>query len=1147
MGVQPCSRAGAHVLGPVQAHVEGRDVPIQGWRMGGVLARLALDAPAPVPLDHLVHTLWGEDPPASAVNAVQVQISHLRRAVGPWFVERSRGGYRLSPEVWVDAREFETAVRRGLAALDDGAIGTARNTLEAALQLWRGDALQDVPVTGLEADARRLSRLRIDALRARAAADLLLGRHASALADLRDLVAAHPYDEQLRGHLMTALYRCGRQEDALATYAECVRLLRTDLGVDPTPELAALHRRLLQHQDPGATGGVTLQATAHVATADPVGSAPIGREDVLNVLVDIAERTAGGVGHVVLLGGEAGLGKTTVVDAFARHTRATVLTGQCLDLGPARLPYGPVLQALRPVLREPADWGLRLRPSARATLGRLVPELDDGSGDDEVTVAPELRLTQLYEHLLHVIQRAAAAVDSLVMVLEDIHWCDPATSSFLAFLLGNLADVGVLVLMTARTDDIDRHHPASALVGALNRSPHGVRLELPPLPAAALDAILDPLVADRGTRTAMVDLADGNPLYAVELATGEGGLTTSLSDLLLERLQQCGPLTQRVLVSLAAAGRTVTHDTLTAVTGLPEHDVTGALREALSANLLVAAEDGSYRFRHDLIAEAVVRTLLPHERQAVHAAWADVLLQPGPPEGRGAASLVRHLRGSGRLAEELVWALEAGRWAQGAFAHHQAQAMFERVAELWTCVADPAGRTGIDLAEAYEAAARCALADLRLADTAALAGQALAALDVRAEPTRAAQMHVLRGRGLETSWAQAEDAYRTALAVLPPGDTPARAGVEAAFATALMFEGRFAEAERLAADAAAVAARTGQAAHEAEALTTWAVIEGQRGRVAAAEALFIRARAAAEASGSVLHQIRCARSRSGILANDGRFDEAIAECWRGIGIAGAHSLDRTHGMHLHGNLLGPLTDAGRLDEAITLGLEAMRTAPEGRPLAAVLVHTGTAAVRRGDLELARRLRDEASATMGSSRQASFVAFWGQLAAEVAMAEGDHQAAFERAWDAFAATTRPDGPTIWTGEVGALVGEAVRAGGLDHDLSAVVATVRSAGRAGETRIQAAERLRLEALAEAQAARPRFRIIEAWERASAAYAVLPMPQRHARCQLALTRLHLAAGDRDRALAAWSTASRIAREIGAAPLAAQAAELGRIVSPT
>ncbi|MBD0330208.1 MAG: AfsR/SARP family transcriptional regulator [Thermoleophilia bacterium] len=225
------------ILGPLE--VEGV-ASLGGPKQRALLARLLLSRGRVVAKEQLVDDLWPGDPPETAAHALQVYVSALRRLLGRERLRAEHGGYRLdaSPDE-VDAERFERLVRSGARLLERGDAAAARSLLERALALWRGPALGGVGES-FHADRARLDTERLAALEQRIEADLALGRHEPLVAELEALVAEHPLRESFRRQLMLALYRSGRQADALDVYRAARRTLRAELGLEPGPELRAL-------------------------------------------------------------------------------------------------------------------------------------------------------------------------------------------------------------------------------------------------------------------------------------------------------------------------------------------------------------------------------------------------------------------------------------------------------------------------------------------------------------------------------------------------------------------------------------------------------------------------------------------------------------------------------------------------------------------------------------------------------------------------------------------------------------------------------------------------------------------------------------------------------------------------------------------
>jgi len=264
------------VLGPLQVLRSGRAVPLGGPRQRAVLALLLLEANRVVSLDRLGEDVWAGDPPGEWANTLQTYVFHLRQALEPGrargdaagvLVTSGRGYLLRAGRGQVDAAVFEDKFTAGRAALDAGRYAEAAETLRQALGLWRGPVLADLAGYAFtRPEAARLEELRLAALEARVDADLGLGRHDALTGELERLAAEHPLRERLHGQLMLALYRCGRQADALAAYRRARDLLAGELGIDPGEPLRRLHASVLAH-DPALDWKDSAPALAGVASA----------------------------------------------------------------------------------------------------------------------------------------------------------------------------------------------------------------------------------------------------------------------------------------------------------------------------------------------------------------------------------------------------------------------------------------------------------------------------------------------------------------------------------------------------------------------------------------------------------------------------------------------------------------------------------------------------------------------------------------------------------------------------------------------------------------------------------------------------------------------------------------------------------------
>jgi DNA-binding SARP family transcriptional activator len=248
------------ILGPLEVSRSGRAVPLGGPRQRAVLALLLVEANRVVSMDRLAEDVWGGAPLAGWVTTLQTYVFHLRRTLEPDRVRGDAGGVlatrrrgyllRLEREQ-LDAALFEDGFTAGRAALEAGRYAEAAGTLRTALDLWRGPVLADLADYAFtRPEAARLEELRLAALEARIDADMALGRHDGLTAELEQLTAEHPLRERLRGQLMLALYRCGRQAEALVAYRRAHDLLADELGVEPAEPLQRLQASVLAH-DPG--------------------------------------------------------------------------------------------------------------------------------------------------------------------------------------------------------------------------------------------------------------------------------------------------------------------------------------------------------------------------------------------------------------------------------------------------------------------------------------------------------------------------------------------------------------------------------------------------------------------------------------------------------------------------------------------------------------------------------------------------------------------------------------------------------------------------------------------------------------------------------------------------------------------------------
>jgi DNA-binding SARP family transcriptional activator len=270
------------LLGPFEVRVDGEPARATGSKRDGLLASLALRRGRAVSVDTLIEELWGADVPATPRNAIQHHVARLRAALGPAWIIASSNGYAL-PSASTDAVVFEELVSEARAAARAGAARTAADLAARALALWRGPALQGLPDTvAFGSAAARLEELRVDALEERFEAALAVGEHREIVSELQHAIDETPFRERLWRQLMLALYRSGRQADALETYRLARRVHVEKLGLEPGPELRRIEEAILA-QDP------SIAHVASVRRAEPATSLDDRPNELADLLVELRE------------------------------------------------------------------------------------------------------------------------------------------------------------------------------------------------------------------------------------------------------------------------------------------------------------------------------------------------------------------------------------------------------------------------------------------------------------------------------------------------------------------------------------------------------------------------------------------------------------------------------------------------------------------------------------------------------------------------------------------------------------------------------------------------------------------------------------------------------------------------------------------
>ncbi|MGH2941234.1 MAG: ATP-binding protein [Solirubrobacteraceae bacterium] len=788
------------ILGPVELRDGERRVAVGGPRQVALLAMLLVNADRAVTGDRLIEAVWHDQAPAGALKRLQVAIARLRRIVDRDGTEDGSalqtvvGGYLLAVRPGeLDAEVFQTAVDEGRCALQAGEPGRARDALRDALAMWRGPALGRTAYEEFaQPEARRLEELRVAAIEMRAECELQLGEHGELVGELEMLVAGHPGRERLAAQLMLALYRCDRQADALDVYARTRAYLSGELGLEPGPALRSLQAEILAHSptlQPAAVGAPAAIAEAvTLSAADDTGArrvrtpavvlplagslrgAPsvafVGRDVELARLRERWKDAAAGRRAAVIVGGEAGIGKTRLARELACTVHgegALVLYGRC-DEGLA-VPYQPFVEALRPYVRAIGRERLHAElGDLAAPLAHLLPELG-GLGKPPHS-DPKSERFALFEAMAALVE-AMTRHQPALLILDDLHWAARPTLLLMRHLVRCDRPLRLLVVGSYRETDLDAGHPLGPLLADLQRDASAERLSLGGLGEPAVSALLQaslghPLDERDATFVQLLqDQTAGNPFFIRELLAhltesgvilppGEhAGASVTAARLVIpeglrqvigHRVARLSTDTQSTLRVAAVAGPTFSFALLEHVLGEPS-GLLDALDQAVAAGLVTDAGQAEYAFAHALVRETIYRELGSARRMRLHRQLGEALeaLGAGDAHVEGLAHHFACAAADGQSEKAADYALAAGHDAASRLGYEEAAAHYERGLHALTLSAQAddqrrcvlllalgAARWGVGEADAARQAYREAteLAD-KLADVTALARAAL--------------------------------------------------------------------------------------------------------------------------------------------------------------------------------------------------------------------------------------------------------------------------------------------------------------------------------------------------------------------------------------------------------------------------------------
>jgi DNA-binding SARP family transcriptional activator len=686
------------ILGPLEVQAADRMLPVRGPKQLGLLAILLAHANEIVSSDRLIDELWGEHPPETGRKALQMQVSLLRRLLEPAREDRGSSprvlvtrapGYliRVEPDE-LDLWRFERmrdAARQAFAAGDATAAAAG---LREALALWRGAPFADLAYEPfLETEIARLEQLRLSALEERIAADLVVGRHADVVGELEALIAGHPLREGLRAQLMVALYREGRQAEALDAYQKARRALVDEVGLEPGKLLRDLEAAILR-QDPSLDVPSILSETVDAPTGNVVGQAAgspprrlasrhtgvfVGRRAELEMLEQILAGVRAGEPAAVTIVGEPGIGKTSLLRELCTRAEAAgfeVLTGHGSELE-RDIPFGLVVEALDERLGTLESETLRRLGDERvAELGAVLPSLAGAR-------APLTSALQIERYRCHDAVRAAleqlAHRQPLLLALDDLHWADPASVELVSHLLRRPVP-GSLLALSYR----GRQLPSRLLaaIELMAREEALLSLELAPLSVQEATELMGDAL-DQSSLRALYEESGGNAFYLQQLARATSGPARRRSAsgvaepvpeavvpepvrvALARELDELSRTSRRLLEAAAVVGEPFDVELAAEVAGLDDAHALTAVDELVGLDVARETDVPRYLvFRHPIVRRAVYDGAKPGWRLEAHGRAANALAARGAAIGTRA----HHVDRSASAGDEAAIAVlsEAG-------------------------------------------------------------------------------------------------------------------------------------------------------------------------------------------------------------------------------------------------------------------------------------------------------------------------------------------------------------------------------------------------------------------------------------------------------------------------------------------------------
>jgi DNA-binding SARP family transcriptional activator/class 3 adenylate cyclase/tetratricopeptide (TPR) repeat protein len=717
------------ILGPLEVRQGDQLLPLGGAKQRALLALLLLNANRVVSRERLIDALWGDEPPETAVTSVQVYVSRLRKLFPTETLVTKAPGYLLA----VDPEEIDLLRFEKLLAHSRGADPERRSRmLREALTLWRGPPLDEFNEPFAQGEGGRLEDLHLAAIEEQIEAELTLGRHADLIGELEALIAEHPHRERFRGQLMLALYRSGRQAEALEAYRDA-RAALDELGIEPNEGLRVLEKQILTQDatlvapPPLLGDAIILPGPLRVASAFPF----VGRTRELTTLRSLLrEAEDGHSGQVALLSGEAGGGKSRLVRELAHEAaeRGTLVLYGSSD-AVINAPYQPFVQALEFLVRVCDPKALeQCLGGGRGELARLLPEL--GQPAAQAAGDPETQRHRLHKAAVELLTRVSEQ-HPLLVIVDDLHWTDAPSLQLFLELARAAPEARVFLLATHRDRSEDMRPEFFGALASLARIDGVTRISVGGLSDEDVAEFIrnstgsNDDTAVSTLATAIHALTEGTPFLlcefwrllldveAVETSNGAPRLTRPLAelgspegvrDVVHYRLSRLAPATTEMLELAAVVGAQFELGVLEGASKRVE--LVSSLEEALKSGTIeeVPGAGLSHRFAHELVRRALYERLSGVRRAELHLRVGETLerVHAADPD-RVLSELAHHFAVAASLGgteRAVQYNLRAAETAMGSFALGEAAKRLSTALDLGIADVHTRGRVELELARA---------------------------------------------------------------------------------------------------------------------------------------------------------------------------------------------------------------------------------------------------------------------------------------------------------------------------------------------------------------------------------------------------------------------------------------------------------------